>query len=71
MKVSINYDQKEAANLLSFEMSEATKQDSVESLKARIAELELALKNHMKTAEKADKLLKAMWGDDFNGESLH
>ena len=49
----------------------ASKQDTVEKLKARIAELELELQRQKTPAEKGDKLLRVMWGDDFNDDSLH
>lgn len=49
----------------------ASKQDTVDKLKARIAELELELQRLKTATEKGDKLLRVMWGDDFNDDSLH
>ena len=71
MDVSMNFEKKVQSNLSNSGIGEATKQDSVESLKARIAELELALQKQIRASEKGDKLLKVMWGDDFNDDSLH
>ena len=51
-------------------LCQASHQDTVEKLKARIVELELELQKQKKAAEKGDKLLKVMWGDDFNDDSL-
>ena len=48
-----------------------SKNDTIEKLRARIAELELELKRQKTVAEKGDKLIKVMWGDDFNDDSLH
>ena len=50
---------------------ETSKKETVEKLKARIAELELELLKQKKAAEKGDKILKVIWGDDFNDDSLH
>ena len=50
---------------------DASKKETVEKLKARIVELELELLLQKKAAEKGEKLLKVMWGDDFNDDSLH
>ena len=52
-------------------LCDASRQDTVEKLKARILELEQELQKQKKAAEKGDKLLKVMWGDDFNDDSLH
>ncbi|MDQ6814662.1 MAG: hypothetical protein M3040_13055 [Bacteroidota bacterium] len=52
-------------------LCESDKQDTIEKLKARIQELEIELQMQKKSAEKGDKLLKVMWGDDFNDDSLH
>lgn len=48
-----------------------TKQETIEKLKLRIAELELELLKQKTVSEKGDKLVKVMWGDDFNDNSLH
>jgi hypothetical protein len=50
---------------------ETSKQDTVEKLQARIAELELELQRQKASSENGDKLLKVMWGDNFNTEALH
>ncbi|GEO08365.1 hypothetical protein [Segetibacter aerophilus] len=50
---------------------EGPKQDIVEKLRERILELELELQKQKTAAEKGEKLLKVMWGDDFNDYSLH
>ena len=63
---SMSYLNSETGSLL-----EITKQDSVEKLKERIAELELELHRQKRAAEKGGRLLNVMWGDDFNDESLH
>lgn len=52
-------------------LCEATRQDAVEMLRAKILELELELKKQKTAAEKGEKLLKVMWGDNFNTDSLH
>ncbi|MGI8637008.1 MAG: hypothetical protein ACR2KZ_16560 [Segetibacter sp.] len=74
MEVNFNGDRSDSMSYLNSEtgsLLEITKQDSVEKLKARIAELELELQRQKKAAEKGDRLLNVMWGDDFNDESLH
>jgi hypothetical protein len=63
---SMSYLNSETGSLL-----EITKHDSVEKLKARIAELEMELQKQKRAAEKGGRLLNVMWGDDFNDESLH
>jgi hypothetical protein len=50
---------------------ESAKQDTIDKLKEKIVELELELRKQKTAAEKGDKLLKVMWGDDFNDDSLH
>lgn len=52
-------------------LCETLKEDTIEKLKARILELEYELQRQKRAAEKGDKLLKVMWGDDFNDDSLH
>lgn len=49
---------------------EVPKQESIEKLKERIAELELELQKQKAAAEKGNKPLKAMWGHDFNDDCL-
>ena len=44
---------------------------TVSQLQARIAELEMELKKQKAAAEKGETLLKVMWGDNFNDDSLH
>ena len=50
---------------------ETEKHDMVKKLMERIAELELELQKQKRVAEKGETLLKVMWGDDFNDDSLH
>lgn len=52
-------------------LCETPKQDTIETLRARIAELELELQRQKALSEQGDQLLKVMWGDNFSTESLH
>jgi len=47
------------------------KGDTVEELQAKILQLETELKKQKDAAEKGSKLLKLMWGDRFETDSLH
>ncbi|MCW3114747.1 MAG: hypothetical protein JWR18_3143 [Segetibacter sp.] len=74
MEVSLKDEQAVTVSYMNNEsrkMAEAAKQDMVEKLQERIRELELELQNQKRSSEKGDKLLKVMWGDDFNDDSLH
>jgi hypothetical protein len=50
---------------------EARRKDTVEKLQARILELEYELRKLQTAAGNGEELLKLMWGDNFNNESLH
>lgn len=52
------------------EMDELSSEETIAALLARIAELELEMLKLQKAAEKGEKLLKVMWGDDFNDDFL-
>lgn len=74
MEVSFKSDQHVTVSYVNNEsriLIDNSKSDMVEKLQARIRELELELQNQKKAAEKGDKLLKVMWGDNFNDDSLH
>lgn len=45
--------------------------ESVHELQARILELESELKKQREVAEKGNKLMKLMYGDTFQSDSLH
>lgn len=74
MEVSLKGEQEGTVSYMNIEsrkIVEVGGQDMVEKLKERIRELELELQNQKRSAEKGEKLLKAMWGDDFYDDSLH
>jgi hypothetical protein len=73
MELSVERDQPVSDSYLknNTDIFEGSKQDIVEKLRERILELELELQKQKTAAEKGDKLLKVMWGDDFNDDSLH
>jgi DNA-binding protein YbaB len=69
--MSINDNHETLSELVEDNVGEVTKPDTVKMLQDRIAELELELKKQRYAAEKGENLLKVMWGDDFNHDSLH
>lgn len=74
MEASLNYSEFDSLRNVKNDTTftfEITKQDTVEKLKERIAELEQELRKQKEAAERGLRLLNVMWGDDFNDESLH
>jgi hypothetical protein len=45
-------------------------QDTLQKLQARITELENELQQQRAAAERGDKLVRVMWGDNFSSDSL-
>jgi hypothetical protein len=54
-----------------FEPASEINHESLSKLQARISELEKELKKQKNVSDKSSKLLKLIWGDQFETDSLH
>ncbi len=59
------------SNAITFTNPNAAKEKSFEELQAKITELEKELLKEKEAAEKGAKILKLMWGDEFETDFLH
>lgn len=54
-----------------FAICEHANSNMIEGLKAKISELERALKDQQQQFDERSKLIHLVWGDNFNSDSLH